>query len=227
MSAPANCGAQETTLAMEQCYENKTETTDAAIDSVRQAGFATASAAQRAVINTDDSDWLAARTMVCEKAYQTGGTIDGINIASCLLDESSARLDALKGITPPEAVLGSTDSTSLSELSWYTTPGGSRIAMTDTQGDSTGGVIIAWVIIAGADGFTVNPAQFSYRDGTFTDTGAVQGPDPAGHRVAPGTEYQFSIDYSRLSADPHAGKGGGWVYAQGTPVAVWRQGAGS
>jgi hypothetical protein len=40
--------------------------------------------------------------------------------------------------------------------------------------------------------------------------------------VAPGTEYQFSIDYSRLSADPNAGKGGGWVYAPGTPAAVWR-----
>ena len=34
--------------------------------------------------------------------------------------------------------------------------------------------------------------------------------------------YQFSIDYSRLSADPNAGKGGGWVYAPGAPAAVWR-----
>ncbi len=227
MSAPANCGAQQTTLAMEQCYENKTETADAAADSVRRAGFAAASPAQRAAINVDDRDWLAARTTVCGKAYQTGGTIDGINIASCLLDESTARLDALKGITPPEAVLRSTDSTSLSDLSYYTTPEGSRIAMIDTQGDATGGVIIAWVIIAGADGFTVSPAQFTYRDGTFADAGTVQGPDPAGHRVAPGTEYQFSIDYSRLPADPSAGKGGasggggGWVYSAGTPVAIW------
>jgi uncharacterized protein YecT (DUF1311 family) len=221
--APANCGAQETTLAIERCFENKTETADAAIDAVRQASFAGASAAQRAAINAEDSRWLAARKTVCGKAYQTGGTIDGINIASCLLDESTARIDALKGITPPEAVLKSTDSTNLSDLSWYTTPAGSRIAMSDTQGDASGGVIIAWVIIAGADGFTVNPAQFFYRDGAFTDTGTVQGPDPGGHRVAPGTEYQFSIDYSHLAADPNAGKGsGGWVYSPGTPVAVWR-----
>jgi uncharacterized protein YecT (DUF1311 family) len=223
MSAPANCGAQDTTLAIEQCFENKTETVDAAIDGVRQASFATASAAQRAAINAEDSGWLAARETVCGKAYQTGGTIDGINVSSCLLDESTARVDALKGITPPEAVLRSTDSTSLSDLSWYTTPGGSRIAMTDTQGDASGGVIIAWVIIAGAGGFTVNPAQFSYRDGAFTDAGTVQGPNPSGHRVAPGTEYQFSIDYSHLSADPNARKSsGGWVYAPGTPVAIWR-----
>jgi len=221
-SAPASCGGQDTTLAIEQCYEAKTETADAAIDAMRQASFAGASAARQAAINSDDSGWLAARGTVCAKAYQTGGTIDGINIGGCLLDESTARLGALKGITPPEAQLKSTDSTSLSQLSWYTTPEGSRIAMIDTQGDATGGVIIAWVVIAGADGFAVNPAQFSYRDGSFTDAGQVQGAGAGGHRVAAGTEYQFNVDYSTLSADPHAGKAGGWVYAPGTPAAVWR-----
>jgi uncharacterized protein YecT (DUF1311 family) len=221
-SAPASCGGQDTTLAIEQCYEAKTESADAAIDAMRQASFASASAAQQAAINSDDSGWLAARGPVCAKAYQTGGTIDGINIGGCLLDESTARLDALKGITPPEAQLKSTDSTSLSQLSWYTTPEGSRIAMIDTQGDATGGVIIAWVVIAGADGFAVNPAQFSYHDGSFTDAGQVQGTGADGHRVAAGTEYQFNVDYSTLSADPHAGKAGGWVYAPGTPAAVWR-----
>jgi hypothetical protein len=53
--------------------------------------------------------------------------------------------------------------------------------------------------------------------------GLLQPPNPAGHRVSPGAEYQFSIDYSHLSADPYSGRGtGGWVYAPGTPVAVWR-----
>ena len=222
VSAPASCGAQDTTLAIEQCFENKTETADAGIDAARQATFANASEARQAAINAEDSSWLAARKTVCAMAYQTGGTIDGINIAGCLLDESTARLDALKGITPPEATLKSTDSTSLSDLAWYTTPEGSRVAMTDTQGDASGGVIIAWVIIAGADGFTVNPAQFSYRDGAFTDTGTAQGANPSGHQVAAGTQYQFNIDYSHLSADPAAAKNsGGWVYTPGAPVAVW------
>jgi uncharacterized protein YecT (DUF1311 family) len=221
-SAPTSCGGQNTTLAIEQCFEAKTETADAAIDAMRQASFAGASAAQQAAINGDDRGWLTARATVCAKAYQTGGTIDGINVGGCLLDESTARLDALKGITPPEAQLKSTDSTSLSQLSWYTTPEGSRIAMIDTQGDATGGVIIAWVVIAGADGFAVNPAQFSYRDGSFTDAGKVQGASVDGHRVAAGAEYQFNVDYSTLSADPHAGKAGGWVYTPGTPAAVWR-----
>jgi hypothetical protein len=119
-------------------------------------------------------------------------------------------------------VLKSTDNTSLSDVSWYTTPEGSRIGMIDTQGDSTGGVIIAWVIIGGADGFVINPAQFYYSDGSFTDKGIVQSPAPgSGYKVAPGAEYQFSIDYSTLRSDPNGGKDGGWVYAPGSPVAVW------
>ncbi len=221
--APASCDGQPTTLAIEQCYEAKIESADAAIDAVQLARYRSGSQTQRAAITTGDSAWLAARHPVCAKAFHGGGTIDEVDTAGCLLDESTARLDAVKGIAPPEAVLKSTDSTDPSALSWYTTPQGSRIAMIDTQGDSTGGVIISWVIIGGADGFLVNPAQFTYVDKSFTDPGKVRPPNPAGHRVSPGAEYQFSIDYSHLSADPYSGKrAGGWVYAPGTPVAVWR-----
>jgi hypothetical protein len=196
---------------------------DAAINAVQRARYQAAPQAQRAVITAGDSAWFSARTPVCARAFHSGGTIDEIDTAGCLLAESTARLDAVKGITPPELVLKSTDSTDPSALSWYTTPEGSRIAVIDTQGDSTGGVIIAWVIIGGADGFLVKPGQFSYQDRSFTDQGKAQAPSPAGHRVSPGAEYQFSIDYSHLSADPHARQGtGGWVYAPGTPVAVWR-----
>jgi uncharacterized protein YecT (DUF1311 family) len=223
-SAPASCAGQQTTLAIEQCFDNKTETADAAIDALQQASFATADVAQQTAMIAADQAWLAARPTVCEKAYNTGGTIDGINIASCLLDESTARLDAVKGVTPTEAVLKSTDSPMMSDISWYTTPEGSRIGVVDTQGDTSGGgVIIAWTIIAGADGFTVNPAQFFYSDGTFTDAGVIQGANPSGHHVAPGTEYQFGFDYSHLTSDPNQAKGnGGYVYAPGAPVAVWR-----
>ena len=189
VSSPASCAGQDSTLAIEQCYEHKTETADAAIDTVQQASYAAAAPAKQAAINADDRGWLAARGTVCQKAFQTGGTIDGINIAGCLLDESTARLDAVKNITPAEAVLKSTDSISPSDLSWYTTPEGSRIAMTDTQGDATGGAVIAWIIIAGASGFVVNPAQFTYRDGIFHRRRDGRGTEPGrapgrtGHRV--------------------------------------------
>lgn len=224
VTTPASCGSLGTTLAIEKCYENKAETYDAQIDLVQQNRYQSGSVAQQTAIGDDDTAWLEARRKVCAKAYQTGGTIDGINIAACLLDESTARLLGLRGTIPPAAVLKSTDSTSLSDVAWYTTPEGSRIGLIDTQGDSTGGVIIAWVIIGGADGFVINPAQFFFSDGAFTDKGVLQPPAAAAsYRVGPGVQYQFTVDYSRLSSDPNAAKGsGGFVYAPGNPVARWR-----
>jgi hypothetical protein len=117
----------------------------------------------------------------------------------------------------------STDNTDPGAWSWYTTPGGSRIAMIGTQGGTTGGVIISWVVMSGANGFVDSPAQFTCVDRWFTDPGRSRLPNPSGHRISAGAEYQFGIDYSHLSADPYSGKRtGGWVYAPGTLVAVWR-----
>jgi uncharacterized protein YecT (DUF1311 family) len=221
-SAPASCAGQTSTIAIEQCYDTRTENVDAAIDAVQSSSYASASASGKAAILAQDKAWLAARQPVCAVAFNTGGTIDGISAAICLLDESNARLDAVKGITPPEAKLKSTDSQDPNQMSWYTTPEGSRITMTDTQGDETGGVIIAWTVIGGADGFVVNPKQFYFLDGSFTDPGIVGSPNPAYHRVAPGQEFQFGIDYSTLPKDPNKTLTGSvYVYAPGRPVAAW------
>ena len=221
-SAPASCGSQSSTQAIEQCYQANTENTDAAIDAVQLAAYSSGSPSQRTAIMVQDAAWLAARGPVCQAAFNTGGTIDGISVATCLLDESTARLDAVKGITPPEAKLKSTDSIDPNQLAWYTTPEGSRIAEIDTQGDQTGGAVISWVIIGGADGFVVNPKQFYYLDGSFSDPGIIEPPNPTYHRVATGVMYQFGIDYSRLSNDPNQTKGtGGYIYAPGNPVAIW------
>jgi uncharacterized protein YecT (DUF1311 family) len=221
-TAPSACGGQASTLAIDQCYEAKTENADARIDSVQQGRYAAASPSGRVAVLAQDSAWLAARGPVCKVAFHTGGTIDGINVSACLLDESTARLDAVQGIAPPEAALKSTDNTDPSALSWYTTPEGSRIAALDTQGDQSGGAIIAWIIIGGADGFVVNPRQFYFSDGSVTDPGVVQPPNPADHRVATGQQYQFQIDYEHLSAAPTGTQAEGFVYAPGTPVASWR-----
>jgi len=220
-TSPASCTGLATTLAIEQCYQARTETADAAIDARQLALYESGTAAQRAAILADDSAWLAARQPVCAKAFQGGGTIDGIDVAACLLDESTARLDAVTGTTPPEAMLKASDADPTA-LSWYTTPKGSRIAMLDTQGDESGGAIIAWIIIGGAAGFVVNPSQFYYSDGSFADHGTIMPPNPSGYRVPPGAQYQFEIDYTRLSADPNAGKGGGYAYVPGVPVAIWQ-----
>jgi uncharacterized protein YecT (DUF1311 family) len=221
--APASCGSQPSTLAIEECYQARTENTDAAIDAVQRARYDVGSPSQRAAILADDSGWLSARQPVCTVAFHSGGTTDKISVVACLLDESSARLNGVKGINPPVAMLKATDNADPSALAWYTTPGGSRIAMLDTQGDQSGGTIISWMIIGGAAGFTVNASQFYFRDGSFTDPGVPQAPNPAWHRVLSSVEYQFAVDYSHLSADPSRAKGtGGYVYAPGAPAASWR-----
>ena len=158
---------------------------------------------------------------MCQAAFNTGGTIDGVSVAACLLDESTARLNAVKGITTPEANLKATDSIDPNQLSWYTTPEGSRIAEISTQGDQTGGAIVAWVIVGGADGFVINPKQFYFSDGSFTDYGTIEGPNPTCHKVGTGVEYVFDIDYSHLNQAPTGNAGAGFEYVPGTPVAIW------
>jgi uncharacterized protein YecT (DUF1311 family) len=222
---PGNCARQQTTIGLETCFDTETENTDAKIDAAQLARFDRSGTPQRDAINAQDQAWLAARLKVCEAVYHTGGTIDGINIATCQLDESTARLYAVTGAAAPRATLPQTDNPALSQLSYFTTPGGTRIATTVTRGDRTGGVIVAWVIIGGYQGFTVNTAQFFYQDGSFTDAGLVQPPNPRGHHVAPGAVYQFSIDYSTIPHDPNAYKlAGGYVYALGGHVlADWSE----
>src|SRR5579863_953731 len=63
---PADCASQQTTLAIVQCYEDKTETADAAIDEAQQASFATATVAKQIAMNAADQAWLAVRPTVCE-----------------------------------------------------------------------------------------------------------------------------------------------------------------
>jgi uncharacterized protein YecT (DUF1311 family) len=221
-TAPADCYNLPSTVDIEQCFQAKTESTDAEIDAIQQSRYASASPSGQAAILAQDSAWLAARQPVCDAAFHTGGTIDLISAGACLLDESTARLDAVRGTTAPEAMLKSTDNTDPDVWSWYTTPEGSRIAELDTQGDQSGGAVIAWIVIGGADGFVVNPSQFYFSDGSFTDPGVDQPPNPSYHRVGTGPEYQFSIDYTRLSAAPVGNPAEGFVYAPGTPVAVWQ-----
>jgi len=220
--APASCGGQPTTMAIERCYQTKAENVDSQIDVAQFARYSGASPAERQTILTQDSAWLAARAPVCAAAFNTGATVDGISAAACLLDESTARLAAIKGIIPPEARLKGTDSTDPNQLSWYTTPEGSRIAEISTQGDQTGGAVVAWVIVGGANGFVVNPRQFYFQDGSFTDPGVPEPSTPAYYRVPAGKKFEFDIDYSRLARDPNGDKdGAGYLYAPGRPVAVW------
>ena len=60
-------------------------------------------------------------------------------------------------------------------------------------------------------------APFYFSDGSFTDYGVIQPPDPTYHRVGTGQQYQFLIDYSHLSAASAGNPAEDFAYAPGTP----------
>ncbi len=195
--APDTCGGQGTTLAIEKCYEANTENLDAEINAAQAAKYAKADAAGRAAILSQDSAWLAARGPVCSAAFTGGGTAAGISVAGCLFDESKARYISVEGIAPHEFRLKATDSTDPNALAWYTTPEGSRIAELSTQGDQSGGAIVEWIVVGGANGFVVNPSSSSIWTARSPTRAWSSRRTPTDHRVSAGQEYQFSVDYSQ------------------------------
>ncbi len=220
------CRDDGSTLAIVTCDEDRTENLDVEIDAVRDRAFRSApTAAREEAINRDDEAWLANRLPVCRAGYPTqgGGTIVEILVASCQEAESRSRLDAVQGRLVPTAELTATDDVAADATEYATTATGTRIGAVDTQGDQTGGVVIAWVVVAGYRGFVVDPAAFAYVDGSFVDPGVVNG-HPGGHRVAPGKEYVFSVDYSRIQDDPDAAaRRGRFEYRSGTDVVgAWK-----
>ena len=209
--AAAACKTAVTTLQLVTCNEFKAENVDVQINAVRAKQFAAAgTAAARGAINADDAAWLPNRAIVCRVSYpsQGGGTIGEIIVSGCLTKISQARLDFVQSLPVPTAHLVATDDPDPHATEYATTGTSSLIGAIDTQGDETGGVVIAWVVIAGYKGFTVSPGSFTFVDGAFTDKGLVAD-HPGGHHVAPGHEYVFDIDYSTLPKDPHVAKGTG------------------
>ena len=223
--ATAACRGAVSTLAMETCAEARTENLDVQIDAFRERAFRSArTAGAKAAINRDDAAWLANRIPVCRAGLAgAGGTIVGVVVATCEQDVSGARLAALAGRTVATAQLTATDQVDPAATQFVTAATGTRIGAIDTQGDQTGGVVIAWVVDGGYHGAVVDPSAFTYRDGTFVDRGVVVG-HVAGHVVAPGRQYVFDIDYSRLAMDPHRRSGAGrFEYVSGGEVvAAWR-----
>jgi uncharacterized protein YecT (DUF1311 family) len=211
LPAAATCKKATTTLQLVACNNARTENVDVQINAVRAKQFAAATTdAARRAINADGAAWLANRLTVCEVSYpaEGGGTIGEVIVSGCLTNVSRARLALLQGRPVPIAHLVATDDTDPHATQYTTTGTGSLIGAIDTQGDQTGGVVIAWVVIGGYKGFTVKTGSFTYVDGAFVDKGIVAG-HPGGHHVAAGHQYVFDIDYSTLPKDPNATKGTG------------------
>ena len=188
-TGPANCGSQPSTLAIVACFQVKAENTDVQIDTVQQGFYTSAPLASvKASIVAEDSAWLAARGPVRSSGVPHRRDDRPDRRRACLLARATPGWTRSRPSPRPRPRSSPLTALDLGELSWFTTPEGLRIAEIDTQGDQTGGVVIAWVIIGGADGFVVNPSQFVFQDGSFTDPGIIRGPNPADHKVADGVD---------------------------------------
>jgi hypothetical protein len=62
--------------SIDQCFEIRTENTDAAIDAVQQARYDAAPPVGQAATLAQDNAWLAARGPVCQLAFHSGGSVD-------------------------------------------------------------------------------------------------------------------------------------------------------
>ncbi|MEV6770066.1 lysozyme inhibitor LprI family protein [Nocardia sp. NPDC051030] len=228
-SALEDCSQKNSTSDIASCYQDHIENTDAAIDALQLARFTKEPESGRADILAEDSAWLAARPNTCN-VFKTGGTIDRITFAKCLLDISEARLADLQGITVPKATLGlptfkenhDVKDSDWALADWYTTPKGSRIAATVTS-EAQAASTTCWQIIGGPSGFTVDPTQFYFAKGSEITPGQTPAnkTSPAGHHVAPGENYGFCLSYKGAKA--RLNQPGSFTYSPDTPVAEWKR----
>ena len=196
-SAPASCGSQSSTQAIEQCYQTTAENTDAAIDAVQLAAYTSGSPSQRTAILAQDAAWLAARGPVCQAAFNTGGTIDGISVATCLRDESTARLRRGQGHHPargqaqvhrqhrPEPA-GLVHHARKAPASPRSTPRATRPAASSSAGSSSAAPTGSWSTPSSSTTATGrSPIPASSRAGPHLPPGRYRRDVPVRHRLLP------------------------------------------
>jgi uncharacterized protein YecT (DUF1311 family) len=93
-STPGRCDPAGNTLEMTACLLKQVQKADHTVDSLQRNRFEQAADAEQAALLADDATWLKGRTTTCA-ANRTGGSIDQITAADCLLKISKARVTAL------------------------------------------------------------------------------------------------------------------------------------
>jgi uncharacterized protein YecT (DUF1311 family) len=93
-SKPGPCKEDGNTLEMTACLLKQVQTADQRVDALQRKRFEQADPADQAGLLADDAKWLKQRHTTCA-ADRTGGTIDQINAAGCLLKGAQARAKTL------------------------------------------------------------------------------------------------------------------------------------
>jgi uncharacterized protein YecT (DUF1311 family) len=88
------------TLQMKGCIADEYETWDKQLNQTYQASMARRAAAEQAKLREDERAWLKRTRHECDHAGddEEGGTLQGVEIDQCNLDETIARTVYLRGL---------------------------------------------------------------------------------------------------------------------------------
>jgi len=94
-SDPGTCNDAGTTIEMTACILEQVVDVDSTIDAAQLQRFEKAPSAQQAGLLAEDARWLSNRSKHCAAQAKTGGSIDQITDAECLLKTSKTRAKSL------------------------------------------------------------------------------------------------------------------------------------
>jgi uncharacterized protein YecT (DUF1311 family) len=94
-SPPGTCKSDGDTLEMIDCILEQVVDVDSTVDSLQLQRFELASVSKQLGILADDGHWLKSRSKTCTAAATSGGSIDQITVAQCLLKASQKRVETL------------------------------------------------------------------------------------------------------------------------------------
>jgi uncharacterized protein YecT (DUF1311 family) len=98
-SPPGTCDQNGTTLEISNCALEQVIDVDSTVNSLQQRRFEETPAAQQAGVLAEYARWLSGRTTKCRAKANTGGTVDAITAAQCLLRSSQDRVETLNDVS--------------------------------------------------------------------------------------------------------------------------------
>jgi uncharacterized protein YecT (DUF1311 family) len=97
-SAPDDCDENGTTAQLANCVLQQVVDVDSTVNSLQQSMFERTSKSRRAGVLAEFSRWLAGRTTTCRAQAKSGGSIDQVKAAQCLLLSSQDRVETLNDV---------------------------------------------------------------------------------------------------------------------------------
>jgi uncharacterized protein YecT (DUF1311 family) len=95
-SPPGTCNSNGSTLEMTACVLEQVVDVDSSVDQLQLDRFELAPASKQAALLADDAKWSKHRSATCNATATSGGTLDQLTVAQCLLKVGQARVKALK-----------------------------------------------------------------------------------------------------------------------------------